>query len=687
MKNGNENALCRLAWFFDSHSHANIRINHDPDVRGMARVMKQCGIEEVTIHAKAHDGYAYYPSRVGYPHPRLKGDSFGDAARACARAGIRVMAYISFGIDGEAARHHPEWCQVRANGTDLNPDWFVSVCPFTGYTEALMLPQIAEVLELYPVSGLFFDTMGAFGICYCDVCRVAFQEAHALDIPREADDPNWGVYGRFRRTRALALLDRLGRFIRERRPDAKVGFNMVGSIYFPEPLPEGVTCITLDYPTNEAQSLHASCGAAFGSMADAPADVMSTIFNQGWGDWSPRPVAGLEQAVVPVWARGCLPVVGDRLHPANRLDPISVRAMRAVAAVRRRLEREYPAPGARLRPDVLLLHGARQMNGIDGRRFARDRSGLLPLMGGHRLLLDAGANFAVAPEYAVARRLETNPLVILPELAGLEPETDAALRAYVERGGRVLVVGAPPDVGGHRLDWLGATRSGSPWQDHIYLPPWPGGETGGPVLVRGDFHAVTPGDAEVVLPAIRPYDCDHGVRFGWGIGPASAEPSEYPALARRLLGEGEVWHLEAPVFSDYHQHGNWTQIAWFRGLLDRLVPAPVAQAVSESGSVEVVAHVAAQTTWVFLINHGGEQLSGERRWSRVLPPLPPYPVTLRVRDTAGRQPAAVTAGGKPLRWQLRDGAVQIRLRLATTWRIVRIDWIAGGDEQTKERER
>jgi len=209
-KNRNAHSSCRLAWFFDSHSHKNIRINHDPDVRGMARVMKQCGIEEVTIHAKAHDGYAYYPSRVGYPHPGLRGDSFGDAARACADAGIRVMACISFGIDGEAARHHPEWCQVRANGTDLNPDWFVSVCPFTGYTEELMLPQIAEVLDRYPVGGLFFDTMGAFGICYCDICRAAFREAHAIDIPRNPEEPQWGVYGRFRRARWPCSTDSAG---------------------------------------------------------------------------------------------------------------------------------------------------------------------------------------------------------------------------------------------------------------------------------------------------------------------------------------------------------------------------------------------------------------------------------------------------------------------------------------------
>lgn len=33
----------RLAWHFDFHSHRAIRINHDPDVAGIARSLKENG--------------------------------------------------------------------------------------------------------------------------------------------------------------------------------------------------------------------------------------------------------------------------------------------------------------------------------------------------------------------------------------------------------------------------------------------------------------------------------------------------------------------------------------------------------------------------------------------------------------------------------------------------------------------
>jgi hypothetical protein len=505
------------------------------------------------------------------------------------------------------------------------------------------------------------------------VCQRDFRQAHGAAIPREPSDPHWDLYGRFRHDRSLAMIERVGRFIAERLPGAKVGFNQVGTVRFPEPMPSGISCLTLDFTTSTPQSLQASLCAAYGSTADLPADVMNTIFNQGWGDWSPRPAAALEQEAAAVWARGCLPVVGDRLHPANRFDPATVNAMRIVARVARRMAREYPADDARVRPDVLVLHGPAAMYGPDWSRFAIGRDGMRPLEGAHRLLLDAGWNMAIASEHVIEKALDGVRLAVLPELPAIAEATAAALQRFVTGGGQVLVVGRVPTVGGAPLGWVNVRRAESPWQDHVYLPAWGRGD-GDPVLVRGDFRCVEAVGAETVMTAIRPYDCDHGVRFGWGIGPASGEPSACPALVRHRLGDGWVWYLEPALFSDYDTHGNWTQIGWFRALLRRIVPAPTVEVESAAGSVEAVAHVNARTTWVFLLNHGGEQLVGNQRWARTFAPPPAYPITVRVRDAAGRAPRAVSVAGRPARSAVRDGAVTVSLRLAAFWRILRVDW-------------
>ena len=666
--------MYKLAWHLDFHSHKNIRINHDPDTAAMARVLRECQIEEIITFAKGHNGFAYYPTKVGTPHPRMKGDAFGDVLKACTAEGVRVLPYASFGIDGEAGRKHNEWAQVFANGPQLTDDWYISLCPFTPYYEELMLPMIEEILEAYTIDGFWFDTMGAMGICYCEWCQREFRETHGLEIPREPGDANWGVYGQFRHDRGERLVADVGRFICERKPDAKVGFNQLGTVRHPERMPEGISCLTLDFTTSGPQSLQASLCSAYGSTADRPADIMSTIFNQGWGDWTPRPFAGLEQEAVAVWARKCRPYLGDRLHPANRLDPISVRAMRFTSGIQEQMAAVYPEDDSKLAPDALLLHGPGAMYGEDLRSFAIHRDGLLPLVGAHRLMLDAGANFAVAAECFLRDHIGDCQLVVLPQMPAIDAATEGVLRDYVEKGGKLLVVGGVPNVNGRPLDWLGISRDDSPWQDHIYLPLWETPEEKSPVLVRGDFHKLGASEAETVLPAIRPYDCDHGVRFGWGIGPASDEPSEFPALVRRQMGQGEIWYLEAPVFTDYEENANWTQIDWFRELLRRIVPEQTARVVSDAGSVEVVVHANQNTTWAFLINHGGEQLTRGRAWSRTFAPVPPFAIRLEIRVPSGRTPASVTWAGEAVPWCLAGESLVIEQNLDAIWRVFRVDW-------------
>lgn len=632
----------------------------------MARTFAECGIEEVTIHAKDHTGFAYYPSRIGTPHPKMRGDAFGDAAVACTQHGIDFIAYVSFGIDGEAGRRHHEWIQVPPTGRILNDDWFVSLCPYTPYLDALMLPMIAEILDDYPVNGFFFDTMNALGICHCECCKRDFQNMHGMAIPRDDDDLNWGIYGQFRRTRGMALLDRVSRFIKDRKPDATVGFNQVGTIRYPERLPDGINRLTLDFRTFTQQSRQASMSAAYGSTTSIEAEIFVTLFNQGWGDWSPRPMIGLEQAMIPIWARNCQPTLGDRLRPENRIGSASIKAMAFVSQLKERVVTSFPPSEAKLKPDVLLLHTPGQMYGADMRRFGDDSTGIRSVEGAHHLLLDCGVNFAIAAEDYLDDELLSVNLVVLPELESISAATDKLLCDYVEGGGHLLVVGCQP------IDWLGLEPNPEPWQDHVWLPPWT--DDMDPVLVVGDYHHCAATEAELVAQAIRPYDCDHGVRYGWGIGPAEMEPSGVPLVTRRGFGKGEAWCLAAPICSDYERHANWTQIAWMRELLRRIMPTPAVRLVTDSGSVEVVVQRTEQSTWIILINHGGEQLNGDGRWSRVLPPLPAYPYTLEVRDGERRQPASVICDEALLPHDLVDDVTIISGELDAGWRVIRIDW-------------
>jgi len=663
-----------LRWFFDFHSHKTIRINHDPDVVGMANTMRECGIAEVTSFAKDHTGFAYYRTKHGTPHPRMRGDAFGDVSRACKEAGMRVLAYLSFGIDGEAARKHPEWARALAEGPEWTDDWYISVCPFTPYLDDLMLPMVEELATGYPIDGFFFDTMGAMRPCYCPWCEKEFRDKHGLAIPRHKDDPNWGGYGQFRHDRSLAMIQRVGDFIAARMKNPIVYFNQLGSLRFPERLPKSLNRLILDFTIFQSQSLQASLYGAFASMADRPAEFHFTIFNQGWGDWSPRPVEALEKTAVAGWARKNGSCPGDRLRPENRLDPISVRAMRHLSAVGEKLSQIGPDDDAELAHDILALHGAPVMYGEDMSAFALTKD-VGTTEGCHRLLLDAGANFSITPEYNLTSRIASARLVITPEMKRFEPGTGAILKSYVENGGILLMTASIPKDGAETFDWLGIEREETPWQDHIYLPQWNPSEDKSPVLVRGDFFSVIPKGADVVLNAIRPYDCSYGVRFGWGIGPAETHPSDKLLLTRMKVGKGQAWYFAAPIFSCYNQQANWTQIDWFRGLLAAILPHPRGRAISKAGNVEIIVQTKQDATWAYLINHGGEQLvPAQRAWSRMFTPVPPFPTTVEIRDDRGRSAARVLLDGEPAEYSEQNGCVQLEIAMDSIWKLVRVDW-------------
>jgi hypothetical protein len=676
--------MATLNWFFDFHSHIDVNIGSQPNVQEIAQRLSDAGVSEMSMFAKGHCGFTFYPTTLPkcYPHPKMVGDPLGSVVNACHKKGLITLAYLSFGVDGHGARINPLWAKCNAEHIpSYSAHHFIHTCPYTPYTQESVLPQIDEVLNRYPVSGFFFDTMSALSPCYCPFCLKAFRQTFSFDPPRKPADPHWSQFGRWRRDRGMALLGSISQFIQDRKPGAIVAFNQIGCPPVPEAMPPGCTRLSLDFATSGPQSRQASRCAAYGSTAPRPAEVMPTIFNSGWGDWSPAPDLRHHQIAAAIWARNGTATFGDRLHPDVKLTNPTRSALASLAQFKLAFEKHAPSPGVTPNPDILILHAQSMQYGPDFSTFCINEQGRLkPLNGATDLLLDAGENYSVVAEYCLADNLTGVQAIVLPHLPAITPDTDELLHAFADRGGQVLIVGLIPHVNSRPLSWAGIHDSPNPWQDHIYLPSLDPAELADPILVRGTHHQTTAqSDVTVISCAIPPVDMRFGISMGWGIAPPSDFPSQSPVLSRRAIGSngGAVWVLSAELFTSYQSQGNWQQVRYASQLMRRILPQPSLRIDSTYGQVEAVLYQGAASSWVNLVNHAGETLAhGPRQWPRTWGPLPIHDITLQLTGPASQPPQNVTLSGHsvPFTFDSERKRLQVPVILAKVIQTLRVDW-------------
>ena len=140
------------------------------DEAAFQQALKDSRVDSITLFAKCHHSWSYYPTQVGRPHPHLTTDLLGRQIEACRRIGVRCPIYITVGWSSNDAADHPEWCVQKPDGTFLTQNldldaaddaarpWVSWVClwPGGGYGD-LIVEQTREICRTFDVDGLFYD--------------------------------------------------------------------------------------------------------------------------------------------------------------------------------------------------------------------------------------------------------------------------------------------------------------------------------------------------------------------------------------------------------------------------------------------------------------------------------------------------------------------------------------------------
>lgn len=442
----------------DFHTSEHIPgVGSEFDPEDFVATLKRAHVNSITLFAKCHHGWSYYPTKVGAPHPHLtRPDLLGDMIAACNAADIETPVYITVQWDERNARLHPEWRAMPAAGAHADADpndrstlnqlsaaWH-TLCLNHDDLRAEIAATAREVLDRYPTVGLFFDIVQTPD-CVCPACLDRMQRL-GLDPTRKADRlaNDEAVNERFR--------SELSAEIRAAYPGRRIFYN-AGHIYKYGPKRyEPYSHLELEsLPTGGWGYNHFPSSARYVARLGFDFVGQTGKFHTTWGEFGgfKHPEA-LDYECAMMAALGARCLVGDQLHPTGRVNHDTYRT---IEPAYRRLEA--------LEPYLVDADQVSDIGVMTTEYFNRDGSGrvLGSDDGAVQMLLELHRPFdMIDPEMDFGRYR----LIILPDRVPVDTGLKAKLDAFVAGGGKLLLSGASgrdPETGAFAIE-TGLTLTG-----------------------------------------------------------------------------------------------------------------------------------------------------------------------------------------------------------------------------------
>lgn len=539
-------------------------VGADFDPTEFIRTLQLGHVNSVTVFAKCHHGYSYYPTKVGTVHPSLERDLLGEMVAACHQAGIRVCAYTTVTWDELAWETHPEWRHIKPDGgiggvsnSPLKPGWKNNDMN-TGYGD-YVIAQIEEIIDMYDVDEIFIDIARYIGAPPGDSQTLRQMLREGLN----PEDPNQlNLY-------ALELerrfMKRCTSAIRAKSATMGIFYNSrLRMEYDPalgnRPEMDNFTHLEIEsLPGGHWGYDHFPLYVRYYETFDTELLAMTGRFHTTWGDFGGlRNRAALEFECFQGLAHGAKISIGDQLHPRGRLDEAVYRRIGEVYA---QVEaREAWAEGSVALPDIGVMTASGKP-GVRGGEIPPQDTGSLHILEQlkHQFVyLDSGSDFT---PYS---------LVIIPEGVVVTPEMAERLRGYVQAGGN-LIIGSASEL----------------------LADLTGVEDGGPAPFTPDYLMLSDEIAQGIEPIA--HSCElPGIRLlpqaGVEVLAYAGDPyfnrtwehfcsHQYTPLEGQsddpvIVQKGGVITIARPLFSEYAQSAKRVHKQVIGNCINRLLPQP-----------------------------------------------------------------------------------------------------------------
>jgi len=567
----------------DFHTSPHIPgVGADFNAKEFAATLKKAHVNSVTIFAKCHHGYTYYPSKVCASHPELAPgrDLLGEQIAALHAEGIRCPIYITVGWDALAAQLHPEWRALFKDGHFGDWKGQPGMWQFLNWLhpeyQQHMEDLTREILARYgdAVDGFFYDIcFFPKGACWSPESR-KFREKHNL-----LDDSLAG-HERFIAKAHETFSKRYWDIIRAARPEATVFFN-AGSDTFLEPGLGGrarfgnMSHMEIEsLPSGFWDYFHFPRLARSAGHWGKPWLGMTGRFQTMWGDFGGlKPQPALEFECFRPQALGGANSIGDQLPPRGILDPGAYDLIGAVYKQVADAEPFYADSQALIQVGIATSGTP----GLDSDETAKSDEGAIQMCEESHYecsLLDAD------------NTLDGLELVILGDSSTLTPVFVKKLRKFYAAGGKLIIShkGGCDASGKWALDFLPITVTG---EVDLFPAYWRTKSSFSPELARTDrvFYQqglvveAGPG-TETLVERVLPYFKRDAVRYCSHLQtPPRPDSSGQPVV---IAGERFVYFAD-PIFREYRKAGNIAARDAWRLAMQRLIGvAPFGHALSST---------------------------------------------------------------------------------------------------------
>ena len=516
-----------------------------PDIMGIGEklnkekfteTVKAANIELMTVFAKCHHGYTYYPSKLAPMHPGLSFNLLEEIRDAIHKAGAKAPIYITAGWSRKDADEHPEWHQIDFHtkkavysGEDTtsvtNPDAPLTHCSWTAlclvgdyldYLEKLT----REICESFDVSdGIFYDICFMGETCVCESCKRGMK-AEGLD-PESYEDAK-----KYYSDSRIKMMKRLTSVVHEYKKDAPVFYNGGADMNRTEYHPYQTHYELEDLPTSWGGYDLMPIRAKFFEKYGKHFLGMTGKFHHNWGEFGGfKNKEALRYECADMLSVGASISVGDHLHPSGDIDDSTYRVIGHAFGYVKEIEKFCTNTSAYTDLGLWLSH----CNDSD--------------MGASKLLQSMHLEYDVVSS---GDELTKYSAIILPDRVSLTEDDKKALLSFSANGGKLIA--SYESV----FDELGIKKIRPSQKDVDYIK-FNIEEFTTPFLSYSSAYIVKT-DGETLAEVYEPYFNRTQSHFcGHKNTPYKLTAEEYPALVKH----GNVLYFAHPIFEAYNRSGSY----------------------------------------------------------------------------------------------------------------------------------